>query len=510
MHCRPVGGGKPPPGSGRRGRLGTGLMAVTFVLGRAGGGKTRYCLDAIRTALDDPADESRLVLLVPEQASFQMERALATACAAGGYWRAEVLSFSRLARRALEQAAGDLIQLSPRARSMVLRGCAVRMGPALRFYRRVAQCPGFLAQLDRLVDELLSEGVTWQELAAAARALSDPAGRRKVAELARLYREYLSWLGPERLDPAQRLDVLRERLGRLPWLADARLWVDGFAGFTGQESAALAAMAQAARDVTITLLLDPQSSAVRFPRQPPDWLNRFHRTEQTYQRLLELFAQAAVPCRPAVVLPSAQPPPRFAGASQLARLEAGLAAPGAQPSITPPAAPQVRLYECATHRDELRAAARFIRQMIADAGGSLRFRDFAVISRDLEPFVPVVAEVFEDYGIPYFLDRRRPMRAHPLCRLVDALLAVVAEDYSLSATTRLLRTGLLPLTRAEAEQLENLAVNHCVQGGGGLAPRNVGLRRGSGPATTRAVGAAPAAGRNTAADRRPDLGGSTA
>ena len=73
-------------------------MAVRFVIGRAGSGKTHLCLEAITTALNDADAPGRLLFLVPEQASFQMERALASRVASGGYWRAEVLSFTRLAR----------------------------------------------------------------------------------------------------------------------------------------------------------------------------------------------------------------------------------------------------------------------------------------------------------------------------------------------------------------------------------------------------------------------------
>ena len=347
---------------------------------------------------------------------------------------------------------------------MALRGAAVRMGRSLRFYRQAAQTHGFFQQLDRLIEELLREDVSWEALAASARAFEESASKRKVAEIARLYREYLVWLGHERVDPAQRLAQLRERLADLPWLHDASVWVDGFAGFTGQELATLVALARAARDVTITLLLDPHAPAVQSLAQTPDSLHLFQRTEQTYQRLCELFAAAGVTCAPLVVLHPA-PLPRFADSPNLARLEAGLATPIGVPfdAVTPPG-DDVRLWECATHRDELRAVARFIRGKIANADGELHFRDFAVIARDLGAFAPLVAEVFAEHDLPYFLDRRRPMRSHPLSRFIEALFETLREDFSVASVTRLLRTGLLPLARAQAERLENIATALGVHG----------------------------------------------
>ncbi|HQL53477.1 MAG TPA: exodeoxyribonuclease V subunit gamma [Phycisphaerae bacterium] len=437
-------------------------MAVTFILGRAGSGKTHHCIQALLRALAAPAETRRLILLVPEQASFQMERTLATQTPAGGYCRAEVLSFSRLARRVLGQTGAEPTILSGDARRLALRRVVAQAGPQLQVLRRAAQTQGFVTQLDRLIEELLREDVTPTALHDAAAQLADAAAARKIQEIARLYRDYLAWLGPERFDPASRLALLRARLAELDWLPSASIWVDGFAGFTGQELQTLVELAGRARDMHIALLLDPAAPAVQNPRQPPDPLGLFQRTEATYQRLHALLAEAGIVVQPPVTLPPT-PAPRFRANPALAALEHGLATPEKEhrAQVAPGG---VRLIECPTQRAELRAAARWIRTMIADAGGALHYRDFAVIARDLTPLAETVAEVFAEYEIPYFLDCRRAMRAHPLSRLLPALLDAVTTDFSVEALTRLLRTRLLPLSRDEAEQLENLIVNTSISG----------------------------------------------
>ena len=441
-------------------------MAVTFVLGRAGCGKTRYCVDALLSELDQPADERRLIFLAPEQASFQMERALATRAARGGYWRAEVLSFSRLTQRVLSDLGGQFKRINSHARVMALRCITTRLEDSLQFYRGAARTNGFYRQFAGLLEELLLEDISWQALADSARNLDGSAEQLMMADVIRLYREYRQWLGRERIDPVLGLELLRERIPSMSWLAEASIWVDGFAGFTGQELLTLVALARTARDMTITLLLDPQSPAVLSQQQKPDPLHLFARTEQTYQRLVEMFAAAGVSCQdPQVIHPA--PLPRFAETPALAYLEAGLATPIGAPIIktsNDTSADEVLLRECVTHLDELRTVAGFIRRKMADSSGQLRFRDFAVIARDLEPFAQTIADVFAEYEIPYFLDRRRPMRSHPLSRLIEALFEVVASDFSVAATTRWLRTGLLPLTRESAEELENVVTNHAVHG----------------------------------------------
>ena len=65
-------------------------MSVRFILGRAGTGKTHHCLTSIRRELEsDPECAQKLILLVPEQASLQMERALLASPGPGatpGHW----------------------------------------------------------------------------------------------------------------------------------------------------------------------------------------------------------------------------------------------------------------------------------------------------------------------------------------------------------------------------------------------------------------------------------------
>ena len=201
---------------------------------------------------------------------------------------------------------------------------------------------------------------------------------------------------------------MRERLSGLTWLGEASIWVDGFAGLTGQELETLVALARAAREIEITLLLDPAGQAVRNIRGSSDPLSLFHRTETTYQRLVQRLTDEGVDLRTPIVL---QPEvvPRFVQSAELARLEAGLATPIGLPTSSERQAngaggSNIRVLECATHRDELRAAAAFIREQVRQSNGSLRFRDFALIARDLAPFAPAVADVFAEFELPYFLD----------------------------------------------------------------------------------------------------------
>ena len=50
-------------------------MSIRFIFGRAGTGKSKFCLDQIRKKIDND-DDNKLILLVPEQYTFQSEKKL--------------------------------------------------------------------------------------------------------------------------------------------------------------------------------------------------------------------------------------------------------------------------------------------------------------------------------------------------------------------------------------------------------------------------------------------------
>ena len=76
-------------------------MTVQFILGRSGSGKTHYCLEAVKESLISSDSQRPLILLVPEQATFQMEQSLLADGRLKGYNRARVMSFERISRHIL-------------------------------------------------------------------------------------------------------------------------------------------------------------------------------------------------------------------------------------------------------------------------------------------------------------------------------------------------------------------------------------------------------------------------
>ncbi|MFB4475763.1 hypothetical protein ACDI16_23245, partial [Oceanobacillus caeni] len=81
-------------------------MGLRFIIGRSGTGKSGRVMDEIKEKqLEDPLGKP-LLYIVPDQMTFQQEYALFHDKELTGSIRAQVVSFSRLAWRILQETGG--------------------------------------------------------------------------------------------------------------------------------------------------------------------------------------------------------------------------------------------------------------------------------------------------------------------------------------------------------------------------------------------------------------------
>jgi ATP-dependent helicase/nuclease subunit B len=433
------------------------MMVARFLLGRAGSGKTYRCLLEVTAEQERDPSGPPLLFLVPEQATYQMSRSLLSGLPGRASARAQVVSFSRLATQLIGEVGGlDRRRLDDLGRQMLIRSLLLGRERDLKLYRGASIKPGLVANLARLLHELRQYCVEPEQLGRGIEALrADSALARKLHDLHLLYSDYLKRCRSDVFDSDDVPRALAHAIGKSRWLDGARLWVDSFSDFTAQEFDLLQALFRRIKQPTIALSLDPGDLPPVDPSVDPARL--FHRTEATYRQLCRLLPAGAEV--QVVSLPDRNTPSRFT-APELAHLEACLF-PAAEPY--PLGAPQaVTLVEAADRRAEVDACARRILQLVREH--DYRFRDVAVIVRDLQGYHDLVESSFDDYGIPYFIDQRRSMAHHPLVELIRCALRAVAEGWRYEHVLPYLRTGFPPVDASVVDRIDNHAVEHGIEG----------------------------------------------
>ena len=442
-------------------------VQARFLLGPAGSGKTFRCLAGIRAALREDAggplaaperrEGGPLILLAPKQATFQLERQLLADPTLCGYARLHIFSFDRLARFALDQLAmTPPRQLNDEGRVMVLRALLLRHERELKLFRRSARRPGFAQQLSRLLGELQQHQFTPAQLRTLTARLADRRELQdKLHDLALLGDAYARWLAGHELQDANHLldfatAALKERAKPGVSLRISELWLDGFAEMTPQELDLLAALLPHCDRATLAFCLEAPLETGAMP----SWLSIWSAVAKTYQQCrqrLKLLPDANLSVE---WLKRDDQKSRFTGNSELAELEEKWARPQPHPaSHRPPSA--ISIYACANPEAEAVLAAREILRFVRRGG---RFRETAVMVRNLDGYHKPLARVFRRYGIPFFLDRRESVAHHPLAELTRSALRTVAFDWPHDDWFAALKAGFSPVAEAEIDRLENAAL----------------------------------------------------
>lgn len=431
-------------------------MSLRFIIGRAGTGKTYQCLAEIAERLPE-IPEKALIYLVPEQSTFFTEKNLLEFSNETGTIQAQVLSFQRLAWRVLQETGGGIYPvLNEISEALILRLLLEKDRGSYQTFARVMDTPGFLEELKQSITEFKTHNITPADLARSLDILADKKminTRQKMKDLVRIYSEFESYIENKYLDTESFLHKLARRIPEAEFLKDAEIWLDGFNGFSPQEYEVIRELLKHAKRVCVTLCLDQGHLHKQL-----EAADTFYPPWETYQKLKKISQE--ITCRqeePLLLVHSEVS--RFAKQKDLAFLEKSffqhnLVYEGTRSAL--------KFLAAANRRAELEGAARQIIKLCREK--NYRFQEIAVLFRDIAPYESLLPAVFAEYGIPYFLDAKRPLRHHPLVDLLQAALEILESGWNHEPVFRYLKTDLVPLSRQETDALENYCLAHGIKG----------------------------------------------
>jgi ATP-dependent helicase/nuclease subunit B len=439
-------------------------VQARFILGPAGSGKTFRCLAEVRTTLKNDPEGKPLIFLAPKQATFQIERQLLADDSFNGYARLHIFSFERLARFILDELGVIPPKfLNDEGRVMVLRALLMRHADELKLFRSSARRPGFAQELGHLLNELQQHQLTPVKLRSLAHRedLSSDL-HAKLHDLALLSENYADWLRDHALqDENHLLDFATEMLRstfavRSSAFAIDSLWLDGFAEMTPQELDLLAAILPACDRATLAFCLDHSSVESR----EDSWLSIWSTVGKSFQQCRERIENLADGELIIEILARGSEKNRFVKSPELARLEARWSLSRMIDEQTESAIGNrqsaISLVACLNAEAEAIFAAREILKFIRSGN---RFRDCAVLVRNLDAYHHPLARVFHRYEIPFFLDRRESVTHHPLAELTRGALHTITNEWKNNEDWfATLKTGFCPVTAEKIDDLENLAL----------------------------------------------------
>ncbi|WHH57447.1 helicase-exonuclease AddAB subunit AddB [Petroclostridium sp. X23] len=429
-------------------------MSLRPIYGRAGSGKSYFCLNEIKEKLKNESN-TPLILLVPEQYTLQTERNLIRMVGTAGIMRAEVLSFQRLAYRVFNEVGGVTRQhINSAGKCIILYRVMDRIKEQLKFFTRAVKQQGFVNTLCSTISEMKRYNVTPQLLANIKNGLHDDLLQDKLQDLHMIFDEFEKTLHQKYMDGDDSLTILADKLDRSSRLAGAEIWIDEFSGFTPQEYRIIEKLLNKAKRVNISLCTDCLVTEIE-----ENECEIFSPTRNTAKKLLKLAQDCGVNTDSPVRCEH-QAFSRFDESKELAHLEQYYAA---FPYRTYRGKTKdIRIFSAANIYSEVEDTARDIIRLCRDKG--MRYRDIAVVTRNLPGYEKLVQSIFGEYGIPCFIDRKKDISNHPFVLLVLSVLEIFIRNWSYESVFRYLKTDLTDIDKEDVDMIENYVLANGIKG----------------------------------------------
>ncbi len=412
---------------------------LQLVLGRAGSGKTRFLRELL--VKKSKTESKSPIMLVPEQYSFETEKAFLQLAGPVGAGKIRVLSFTRLAEAVFRKEGGFAGRRLTDGGRRVLMSCAVEAcEDQFETYTAAAKNGRITELMLTAVDEMKLCGISPEMLAQTAQLLKGRGLGRKLSELSLIYGAFDALVEASYLDSRDDLTRLAEALKTSDFFENTVVAVDSFEGFTAQEMRVLAEILQRAKEVSVSLCTDDL---------PDEGTGLFALVNRTKERLLSAAREYGVKVEPPVFLTGA---PRFQN-EELKLLEAQLFC--AWESLSGGEARHIRMFCAKDPSEEVEYCAATIRNLVAEEG--YRYRDFTIVCRLPERYSGILGAELEKRQIPCFLSQPNRVDAEPVCRFLLGAFQAVQSGFSTADLLEMLKTGVSGFTSQEISDLENYA-----------------------------------------------------
>lgn len=392
-----------------------------------------------RIAQDVYQKKGNRILIVPELISHEMERSLCLAAGDTSSRYAEVLSFTRLARRVADTMGSTAVEcLDNGGRVVAMASAARQLSSRLKAYAAVETKPEFLTGLIDAVDEFKRCCITPVDLKRASEA-TEGSLAQKLEELSLLMETYDALCSRGKRDPRDQMTWLLEQLEDSSFGEDHIFYIDGFPDFTRQNLAVIEHLIRVSPLVTVSLNCDRIDSQ----------LLAFEKAESTARQILQCAHRAGVEARIETVAENEIPL-----AVVRERLFQG-------PIINGMGRDVLKTFRAETAYQECMGAAK---QVLALAAEGCRYRDISLVCSDMIVYEPLVDLIFHRFHIPIYRSGTEEILQKSVIATVLTALEAALSGLDQRNTLHYLRSALSPLSPDTCDLVENYAIVWGIRG----------------------------------------------
>ena len=428
-------------------------MGIRFIFGRAGAGKSYYCLNQIKKKIDNDKN-NKLIMLVPDQYTFQTEKKLLEHVGEKALLRAEVLSFKRMATRVFDKCGGRAINvIEDSGKNMLIYKLLKDKGEELQYFNRISKQQGFVGIVSKSITEFKKYNISEEMLKEKELQIDNKDLREKINDLTSIYETFNENLHKGYIDSDDILSILAQKLKSCELYNDAEIWIDEFTTFTPQQLEVLKVLAKQCKNLNITLCSDGE---IQFTEGETDIFDVIKNTEN---RILKMMQENNISYKEPVNL-NKENIYRFKESKELGHIEKYFF--NFPFKIYKGNCKDIRLYKANNNYSEIEWVAQDILRLVRDKG--YRYKDIAVVCREIDSYDKITSVIFNEYNIPYFLDKKREILSNPLVVLIISALEILVTNWSYESVFKYVKSGLITLETNFIDKLENYILANGIKG----------------------------------------------
>lgn len=424
-------------------------MAVRYIIGSAGSGKTEWLYREMLRLSEEYPDKA-IYYLVPDQATLQAQRELVARQKKGCVLNIDILSFSRLKYR-LSEELGDCFAtvLDDIGKSMLLKKVLLEVDDKLELYGGKHRMPGFVSEMKSMISEFQRYLVDADKLKELSREQNDPMLAHKLADLSAILSHFREVLGTKFLTEEDVYSAMCGPVERSEKLKHSLIFMSGFTGFTPSQFQLLRSLMRVCDNLTVALTMDAELYGHTMNAN-----SVFHITAKTIAGIGAIADEEGIPVEQAVLLPNRN------GDSALDFLQNNLFRRNGR--IYAGKVSNVMLHSEPNLTEEVRFLLTEIEGLVRS--GRCRYKDIAVICGDVKQYSQLLEEMTEASGIPCFIDYKSDVMHDPLIDFIRSMLQVLISDFRMDHVVHYMKNRLSGFSFSDSCLFENYLLAKGIRG----------------------------------------------
>ncbi len=414
-----------------------------LIKGRAGSGKTNYLRQKLLETLNN--SKSKPLLIIPEQFSFDTEKAMLKFLGAKALKRFDILSFSRLAFSTLKNTPYFVKKIPDSGvRNVLMSETLKELDGQLNIFTYSKSNTETIGALVDFSKELKYCAIDDNFLNEKIELLEGGFLKEKLQELSLINAGYNALVSQSFFDDTDSVHLLTEYAIEVNLFKNRTVFIDGFRTFTKQELDCLEVMLCQADNVYITLCIDQNPK--RFSSF--DFIKKFENRLRTVASKSNIVVAEHFCIQKDNVFPP-----------HIYQIEKSLFS---QCSDKIESDGSVRVFECCDSDEECEFVSNTIKKLLRTEG--YRCRDIAVIERTSGVYKQRLISSLRRLDVPVFDDSKRSLSFETLFVYLNGILSCVTEGFSTENIFNYLKTGFSKLNVSEVCTLEKYALVWGVSG----------------------------------------------